>query len=121
MSSCCRRNPNHSYGIANKEGQWSEDQIARSLAAGIISEDRARELLASIGSTTQERRDNRVDLVGRAMAGDSTAAATLDSYGLDWRLMDSEQQQAQSQKMLKYGAAAVGIAGLAYFFTKGKK
>tara|TARA_A100001388_G_C28341363_1_gene299093 strand:- start:12 stop:335 length:324 start_codon:yes stop_codon:yes gene_type:complete len=107
--------------MGDYQGRWTEEQIARSLAAGIISEERARELLASAGATKHERMGDRVALVGQAMEGNAEAAATLQSYGLDWTQMTDEQEAYQRKKMMKYGAAAAGIAGLAYLFTKGNK
>ena len=121
MSSCCRRNPTHSYGLGDVDGQWSAEQIARSLEAGVISPERANELMASLGANKVARQDNREELVGRAMGGDATAIATLQSYGLDWTQMTKEQDAYRKKKMMKYGAAAAGIGALAYFFTKGKK
>ncbi len=86
MSSCCRRNPyaGHGYGIPDRDGVWSEEQIQRSLEGGMISEATAAELRATVGQTAAQRK-----------GGDD--------------------------KLLKYGAAAAGIAALAYYFGQGKK
>ena len=117
MSSCCRRN---GYGTT-QDGVWTEERIARSLALGIISEDRAHELLLSLGMTRTERDEDRTDLVCKAMKGDAGAEATLRSYGLDWTQMTREQEACNQKKMMTYGAVAAGIGALALLMSKGKK
>lgn len=125
MSCGCRRNPRavarrRNYGDTT-DGVWSEERIARSLAVGLISEERAHELMAQLGTTSVERDVNREELVCKAMKGDAGAEAALRSYGLDWTQMTREQESCKKKKMMTYGAAAAGLGALAYFMSQRKK